>query len=364
MQQKNTNRILVVNPYGIGDVLFTTALLASLKRDLPKSYIAVLLGSRTKEILEYNSDVDQIYVFDKGKFDSLSKYRSFRVLFSLIKQLRQEYFDLLIDLSNSSKYGFFEKFFLNIPQRLGFNFKGRGRFLTESIDIDGYSNKHVVEYYLDFARLLDVEPYYNKLRFLLNENDLRWAKDFFRKNNITDENLTIAIVPGGGSSWGKDAVYKQWNKDKFAALADKLIQQHKANIIIAGSKKEENICDGLLSKMKNKGILSCGKTTLRQVAGLFKFSDLVICNDGGLLHIAVSQETPTVSIFGPVDEKVYGPYPKTENNLVVTKDIECRPCYNRFQYPTCRHHRCLEEITVDEVFKKANILIEKNNLTP
>ena len=78
---------------------------------------------------------------------------------------------------------------------------------------------------------------------------------------------------------------------------------------------------------------------------------LVISNDGGMLQIAVSQGVPTVSIYGPTDEKVYGPYPPDSKNIVVKSDAECRPCYKKFKLPECMNKGCLEDISVDEVFK-------------
>ncbi|HDM37824.1 MAG TPA: lipopolysaccharide heptosyltransferase family protein, partial [Candidatus Omnitrophica bacterium] len=79
MLQKTFKRILVVNPYGIGDVLFTTPLVSNLRKSIPDSYIAFLVGSRTKDILVNNRDLDEIFVFDKGRFDRLPKYKAVKM---------------------------------------------------------------------------------------------------------------------------------------------------------------------------------------------------------------------------------------------------------------------------------------------
>ena len=91
-------------------------------------------------------------------------------------------------------------------------------------------------------------------------------------------------------------------------------------------------------------------TKIREMAALCKRCELVICSEGGPLHIAASQGVRTISIFGPVDEKAYGPYPKTEKNIVITSDADCRPCYKKFKLPECEHKKCLENISVEEVF--------------
>jgi len=59
-----------------------------------------------------------------------------------------------------------------------------------------------------------------------------------------------------------------------------------------------------------------------------------------------------VALFGPVDEKVYGPYPpEAHRTIVLTKALPCRPCYRDFRLSGCqRNKQCLSDISVDEVF--------------
>jgi lipopolysaccharide heptosyltransferase II len=358
MRQENLERILVVNPYGIGDVLFTTPLISNLRKQFPNAYIGALLGSRTKEILEDNSDIDEIFVFDKGKFDNLPKHKRFCQLHKLIRSLRQRKFNLLIDLSNSSQYGFIGKFFLKIPKRIGLNYKNRGRFLTDKIELKGYCGKHVAEFYLDLLRLLEITPENKSLKFSVKEEDKSWAKKTLKDKQISEDDLVIGVVPGGGSSWGPCAIYKHWDKKKFAQLSDRLTEEYKAKVIILGSKSEVPICRYILSRMQKSAFSMCGMTSLGQFASLVGLCDLIVCNDGGPLHVAVTQGTPTVSIFGPVDEKVYGPYPKEKNHYVIKKDLACRPCYQDFKFIPCKTRECLNLIGVDEVLDKVRLLIK------
>ncbi len=66
--------------------------------------------------------------------------------------------------------------------------------------------------------------------------------------------------------------------------------------------------------------------------------------------MAVASGAKTVSIFGPSDQNIYGPYLKDNRHLVVTKDVDCRPCYKKFKIPECKNLKCLEGLNVDEVF--------------
>ena len=86
---------------------------------------------------------------------------------------------------------------------------------------------------------------------------------------------------------------------------------------------------------------------------------LVVTNDGGPLHMASALGVKTVSIFGPVDEKVYGPYPPSDKHIVITnKNITCRPCYKNFRFWGCPNNlSCVKDITVDEVFTAVRSLL-------
>jgi len=357
-------RILIVNPFGIGDVLFTTPLIHTLKENFPQSFITYLCNYRTEPILEGNPYIDEVISFSRGDIKKLfrkSKTEALKRILSLIKQIRKLKFDLLIDFSLDYRYNIVAKF-LGIPKRIGFNYKNRGRFLTDKIDIEGYSDKHIVEYYLDLLKFLGVKPSVNRLELFLSEKDEEWA--YFHtgcgsKGGSKGQNdFVVGVVPGGGESWGKTAFYKHWPKEKFAYVSDELIKKYNAKVIILGSVEEKEICKDVVNLMHEKAINTCGETTISQFAALLKRCKLVITNDGGPLHIAVSQDVKTISIFGPVNEKVYGPYPPSEKHIVIKKDLPCRPCYKKFRVPKCNYnHRCLTEISVQEVLAQAEKLI-------
>lgn len=72
------------------------------------------------------------------------------------------------------------------------------------------------------------------------------------------------------------------------------------------------------------------------------------------MHMAAALGVKTVSIFGPVSELVYGPFPHSNNHVVLKWDMSCRPCYNNFRLPGCDKDReCLRSIGVDAVFDAA-----------
>jgi heptosyltransferase-2 len=74
----------------------------------------------------------------------------------------------------------------------------------------------------------------------------------------------------------------------------------------------------------------------------------VITNDSGPLHVAAALSVPSVSIFGPTDpDRTVIP----GATHVIRRTLACQPCYQR-DCPL-RHHRCMSDVTVNEVFAAA-----------
>jgi ADP-heptose:LPS heptosyltransferase len=155
---------------------------------------------------------------------------------------------------------------------------------------------------------------------------------------------------------------KHWSPLKFAQLADRLTENFLAKVVILGAKAEMPLADIIVAAAKNKIINLVGKTNPEELAAIMSLMGLIITNDGGPLHMAVALGVKTVSVFGPVDDLVYGPYPPSGKHIVVKRDIDCRPCYKNFRFNGCSHNRnCIDEISTEEVFQAASRLIKNEN---
>ncbi len=358
MPPASFNKILIINIFGIGDVLFTMPLISSLKARFPDISIGYLCNRRTEGMLRVHPKVDTVFVYERDEFQAIyqkSKVGYLKKLQGLAREIRGERFDAVIDVSLSGLMGFLT-WVSGIKRRVGFDYKGRGWLLTERVVLKGYEEKHVVDHYLGLLEKIGVPASGKTLEFPLQEQDLAWADKFLKDNGIASPGPVIGLVPGGGSSWGKDAVYKRWPAENYAKLADKLIEKYTARIILMGSQNESDVCERVASLMGKRPVSACGKTSINQFAALAKRCAFVITNDGGPLHVAVASGVKTVSIFGPVDERVYGPYPP-QGHIVVTKEIPCRPCYRRFRRADCAHVSCLNQLRVEDVLKEAEKIL-------
>ena len=115
-------------------------------------------------------------------------------------------------------------------------------------------------------------------------------------------------------------------------------------IIIIGTEKEEPLINAIAGEQSDKIEKSIGKS-LKENMELIASSQLLVCNNSGLLHIANALDIPTVSTMGPTNATRW--WPLGQNNIVIRKEIECIGCNNN--YCKINSHDCMELITVDEM---------------
>ncbi|MCQ9205698.1 MAG: glycosyltransferase family 9 protein [Omnitrophica bacterium] len=352
-------KFLIINPFGIGDVLFSTPLTRNIKETFPESKIFYLCNRRVEPALRGNPLLNGVFVYERDEFEEVKKQSKIlwlKKLWNLISEVKKEKIDIAIDLSLNSQFGFFAKL-AAIKERVGYNYKNRGRFLTKKIKLESYENKHIIEYYLELAKLLGFESKHKEMELFVSKSQTDKAVEFLKRNGVGPDDLLIAVSPCGGASWGADSYRKHWPRKKFAQVSDMLINKHKAKIILTASNNERAAIEEIEGLMHHKPIKAVG-LALMDYAALLGQSKILIANDGGPVHIAVSLGIKTVSIFGPVDELVYGPYPQDiKKHFVIKKDLSCRPCYKNFRLSACSYSmKCLETISVDEVVEAVSIL--------
>lgn len=360
-------KYLIINPFGIGDVLFTTPVIRAIKEASPDSIIGYWCNERVAPLLKANPAINRVFSLSRGDLKKVfqdSIPDGIKRALGLFFAIRKERFDICLDFSLDHRYSLVAKL-AGIKKRAGFNYKNRGRFLSDKIDTDGYCSRHMVEYYLGLLRLIGIPPHssvragLHNLELHIPQGSKARIKALFSSLGIGGADLIVGIAPGAGESWGKDASIKHWPAVKFAQLSDKIIEALKAKVLILGSSAEKPIADVIVNIMKNKPIDLTGRTTLEELAAAIDNLDILIANDGGPLHMAAALGKKTVSFFGPVSPKVYGPYPAdAKRHAVLNKGLECSPCYSEFRLTGCSNNReCLKSISVREAMSAVSGLL-------
>lgn len=357
-KNQGVKKALLIHPFGIGDALFVTPLIRTLKENGIEQ-IDLLLGSRTREIFQNNPNVCQIFEWDKSKPVSFQeKIKRWVYLVRLFFNIWSERYPMVFDFSPTGQYAPVSLFFFWIPMRVGFNFKEKGFFLTHKVNLpNGFSDQPMAEYYLDLVRLAGFEPKSRKTEFFLNQNDPHSTEALLQKFKINSRLPMAVIAPGGGESWGRDARLKRWPVQSFATLIQKFFERRAlaGTILVLGSKNEWNLGNELIGHIREHPVSNlCGQTSISETARLLKKSLFLIANDSGLVHLAHALDVPVVSIFGPVDPRVYGPYPKSQKSVSITNEgPACRPCYQQFRYQaTCVGVECLNHLAPEHVYQQ------------
>lgn len=327
------DRIIIIDLLYLGDLLFATPFIRNLRQNLPESRIDMVVNSNFFSIIEDSPYLDNVY--------SYNKEWNTRESINFTKKLRKNHYTLGINIHGNWRTAFLLKD-IKPDYSVGYGGRGRGIFLDQVIERP--ADLHMVNTYL---KLLEDNGYTVKdknTEIGINPASLKKMRGFLRENGYRGKRKVIGLNTGG--SWPT----KRWPVEKFAKLADRLIAEYNCNIIFLGSKGDLSRIDKIISLMNNRPLVAAGETNLKELAVLESMCDLVISNDSGPVHVAAAAGTPTITIFGPSDEKKYRPL--GDKHEIVINELDCRPC-GEHKCPL-GHHRCMEDIGVDDVLKIAD----------
>jgi heptosyltransferase-2 len=352
-------RILIVHPYGIGDLLFVTPVMRALRLVPTVETVDLLLGSRTREVVENNPHINDVFVVDKDRVHRQTWLENLRDHWELGRKLRAKRYDLILDYSLRREHAFWGRFFLGVPWCAGFAYKKRALFHNIRFPLpEGFWERHVVDFYCDLAEAAGVPVEDRFLEYFFPKPESLIEAEVAQKLKLLPGRF-LAVAPGGGDSWGKEASFKRWPVKSFAELIRKLQKERNIHgVAILGSGSERALCEELQAMIKPPSVVLAGETNLTQTAMVLKKSALFVGNDGGLVHLAHALHVPLLAFYGPVPPEVYGPYPPSPDAIAVFKQgLECRPCYYKFRYhKECQTIACLTDLNPEEAFEQTKRL--------
>ncbi len=367
-------RILVIRPDHLGDLLFATPALHLLRASFPDAHMAALVGPWGEAVLAGNPDLDQTIPCPFPGFARQPKgspLEPYRLLRREARRLAAMQFDLALVLRFDHWWGGWLAAAAGIPQRLGYAIAEVQPFLTRAIPYVRGRHEVVQNLALALAAGEGERSMVNGMRSMVSGERLRGSKaeidsDWRLRFAMTAEDEAraaallpptdrpvVAIHPGSG------AAVKRWRAAAWAELAGRLAVEHGAQVIFTGSAGEAELIDPVLALLAGgqavppAAISLAGQTSLGGLAAVYRRCALVIGPDSGPLHLAVAAGTPTVHLYGPVD-RTFGPWGDPQQHVVVTSDWGCIPC-NRLDWPDSAlpEHGCVRDIGVEQVLAAA-----------
>lgn len=318
-------KILVFSFSFIGDAVLSTAVIAPLRHHFQDAHITFIVGPSASAILKNDPQLDAILVYDnRGEHANLTGRMK------LIKTLRREKFDLVINLRDSF-----------IARCIGAEHWGLVR--------RGDRNRHAVTRYIEVLQRRGIDTTNAHPHLQLTDSEHAEARGFLhRAREIvpTEEKLLIGIHIGG--NWE----YKLWDPEKYAQLASRLCQEQNATILLFAGPNERDRQAQVAGMMVTPPVV-VETENLREVAALIAACDIYIGNDTGPMHIAAAVGTPVVALFGATNHIRSGPYGDMHTVVHSGIDLGCNPCHPGRHPGGCGAGSCavIDGITVVQVLE-------------
>jgi len=234
-----------------------------------------------------------------------------------------------------------------IGERWGYSTDARGLLLTHGIrrnrerghQLDDYSALLAA---INAPRVVDEIPTL-KLPVHIREK----ARKRLRAAGVRLDRPLFGLHAGG--LYGQA---KHWGDERYGEVAERLLDDG-YSVVMLTSPGERAQAEAIAERYGNIPVVG-GDGDVLQLAASISHCSVIVTNDSGPLHLAAALAVPSVSIFGPTDP---GRTVIPGATRVVSKAVSCGPCYER-ECPL-RDHRCMTQISVDEVYTAAIGLLQE-----
>jgi lipopolysaccharide heptosyltransferase I len=366
LQTRPFQRILLIKPSAVGDVIHTLPVLAKLRKRYPAAQIDWLLTPPIAELVRHHPALSNVLLFPRQGFVGVRAAWSATVgVVRLLTTLRRERYDLVLDLQGQLRSALFT-LVSGAPVRIGFDrprrrpWEGSSRQLVREAYQHGWTGAregawlaythriplptldvHAVDRYLWVGQLLGLDKGPAEFHVPIPPQSEVRVSAALSRLGLGRAPLAV-LVPG--TAWET----KRWQAEGFAEVGRYLCRTGR-EVVLAGSPGERSLCAAIAASCPGVRDLA-GQTTLSELAALLKRASLCVTNDSGSMHLAVALGRPVVSIFGPTDPLWIGPY--HQPNSVIQAGVPCAPCYLRRLRQCPQDHACMKEVTPAQVIAR------------
>jgi heptosyltransferase III len=336
-------RILLVEPFGMGDVLSLSVMLDPIKSAYPDSDIYLLTKNGNEDIYAKDSRITHTFTapipWSKLSGQKKGSFSEWKSLFKVCRNIADLKPDIGLDTRSEIRSQIL-MLLCNCKNRIGFknylntNINVKGLLLTKVVDkpeiLHRYQmNRLLVKKGLDVNIGCLVFPTY---------------KPTFEKLPNKTEQTSILIHIGG--RWK----YRQWTNEKWIELIKKLSKENNLEISVTCGIMEKAMLDNILEKTSITGEVSDYNLLVNKI----KSTDLLICLDSGPMHLAQTLGIPVLALFGPGDFDLWHPLGK--NDKTCFHKLECNPC---LQHVCIKPEKpCMSFISVEDVYMKTKEVLK------
>ena len=312
-------KILILKPSSLGDVIQALPVLRLLKLHFRDAEIFWWIDSALAPLLEGDPDLTGIVRFERKRWIAP---RHWPEMLRSIRWMREQHFDLVIDLQCLARSGAFAwlasgKFLVGLDEVR----EGARGFYDIAVRRASF-HTHAVDWYLSVLPKLGV-PVHKNFQWLPEcpavaaEVKHKW---FGENSKFKTQNSKLILVQPG-ARWQT----KRWPAENFAELVQLLAKRFPAaRFAILGDAGDKPLGEIISRVLPERCLNLCGQTSLPEMIEWLRLCDLMVTNDTGPMHVVAALGKPLIALFGPTEPRRTGPYGQLKN--VFRIDLPCSPC--------------------------------------
>lgn len=333
MHDSQAEKILVVGPAWVGDMVMAQVIFKAIKQLLPDCQLDVIAPAWSLALCQRMPEINTLIPLpcQHGEW-GWAKRRL------LGEQLQQNNYTQAYVLPNSWKSALIP-FWAKIPKRTGWLGEMRLGLLNDWQRLDKKKHPFMIQRFAALAHQFRPIPFAQIAipQLLCRETD---QQALIREHQLDLQKPVLVLAPG--AEFGPAKI---WPAAYFADVANAYLNQG-WQIWLLGSPNDREAGQTILSLTHNQCVNFIGKTTLASAIDLLSLAQAVVCNDSGMMHIAAALGKPVVAVFGSTSPRFTPPL--GEGAQVLQLKLACQPCFQR----TCRygHYDCLKQLKPQQVF--------------
>ena len=337
--------ILLIKLSSLGDVIHALPALEALRSLYPKARLTWLVEDTYAPVLAGHPALDEVWPVPRPHPGNGRFGENLMELFHTARRLREEPFDLVIDLQGLLKSAVWVALARG-ARKLGYRCTREFSYLALTERLAPFDPEaHAVWRYLNVARHLGApaEP------------------PRFRLGLTPPEDLSHLLSPATGRPLavlhpGARWPTKLWPGAHWAQLAEWLVRDKDFQVILTGSPGDRGLVEEIAAQAEAPLLNLAGRTSLAELAAVLRKARVAVTTDTGPMHLAAALETPVVALFGPTAPWRTGPF--GHGHEVVRLDLPCSPCFQR----RCPEPRCLRDLPVSAAREAVEkILVRRKN---
>ncbi|HCK98604.1 MAG TPA: hypothetical protein DHW42_00665 [Candidatus Marinimicrobia bacterium] len=338
---KIPQKILVVRLSSLGDIIVMTPIFRALRERYPTAQIDYLIKTEFQSLLENNPFISNLLVFG-----AKSGFRGWR---ELCRKLAAEEYNIYIDMHNNLRSRVLGHY-LRRSSLLRFRKPRLKRFFLFYFYINLFRKDFtLLSEYFKVLKPLKISNAALMPEIFLSDNAGQRADEILAKRNVHQPFVVLLAV----AAWAN----KRYSINKYRELSRRIIEKYNVQIVWLGGKKDHYLTEFSATK-DSKNIFLIGETTLDESIAILSKSSLVIGNDTGLSYAAEAVGTPLIMILGPTSRET-GAGPFGPGSQSIQQQLWCRPCSQKGDRKCYRKRQyCLENISVDEIFRAAQFVLD------